>query len=71
MDRNAYEMPNILFWFSVHRLAIEEVTKGKKEEFGAKKTGKTKNSKFSHLFLLVSDLDSGSITVSDLDNNSN
>ena len=46
------------------------VTKGKKEEFGGKKIpGKIQHSKLIHFFILVSDLDSDSVTVSDLDNN--
>ena len=52
------------------KLAIEDVTKVKKEEFGAKIPGKTQNSKCVYFFILVSGLDSGSVTVSDLDNNS-
>ena len=32
----AYEMPNIFFLLPVLRLAIAEVTKGKREEFCAK-----------------------------------
>ena len=63
-------MPNIFFLFPVLRLAIERVTKGKKKEFGARNT--TKNSKFEicQFFTLVTDLGSGSVSVSDLDNNS-
>ena len=66
----AYEMPNIFFLFPVLRLAIERFTKGKKKEFGERNT--TKNSKFEicQFFTLVTDLGSGSVSVSDLDNNS-
>ena len=62
-------MPNIFVLLPVLRLALEEVTKGKKKNLVQKIPGKTRISKFAHFFKFVSDLDSGSVTVSGLDNN--
>ena len=66
----AYEIPQKNVLLLLLRLAIEEVTKEKNSKVLVQKIpGKTKNSKFFNCFILVSDLDSGSVTVSDLDNN--
>ena len=66
-----YEMPNIFVLLPVLRVAIEEVTKKrKKKNLVQKIPGKSQNYKFVYFFILVSDLDSGSVTVCDLHNSS-
>ena len=65
----AYDMPKKIL-VPVLRLAIEEVTKREKKNLVQKISGKNQNFKFAHFSILVSDLDSGSGTVSDLDKNS-
>ena len=49
---------------------LKKSKREEKKNLGQKISGKTQNSKVEHFFILVSDLDSGSDTVSDLDNNS-
>ena len=66
----AYEMLNIFFLLPVTRWTITEVTRRKKKNLVQQIQGKTQNAKFAHFFILVSDLDSGIFSVSDLDNNS-
>ena len=71
LGSGAYEMPNMFFFLlPVLKLAIEEVKKEEKKNLGQKIPGKTQNPKVVNFFILVSDLDSGIVTVSDLDNNS-
>ena len=59
-------MPKKNFLLPVLRLAIEGVIRGKEEVFGAKNTRRNPRFQIYQFFILVSDLDSGSVSVSDL-----